>query len=134
MRSDRQSKNPNKLGPSTIGDIGEQYAYECLKEEGVTVVPLGARIPDDHPEDADQYLRSGKLWNHLTDEQIRFIFRPYYPKSYWKHGLDMDKLNPTQPLPHSSLNNRDDPYEMIRQGRYDARERPRTALSRTRGT
>ena len=109
-------------GPSAIGDIGEKYAYEYLKEDGLTMVALGARLPDNHAGYADEYLRSGKLWNHLTDEQIRFIFRPSYPKSYWKHGLDMDKLNPTQPLPHSPLFNCDDPYEMIRQGRYDERE------------
>jgi len=56
MEPEQHIRRPT-TGPSAIGDIGEKWAYESLKEEGLTVVALGARLPDDHAEGAYDYLR-----------------------------------------------------------------------------
>ena len=83
-----QTKSPNK-----IGDIGEKFACAYLEERGITVAALGSSILEGHAGHAFEFLVSGELWNHLTDEQIRFIFRPVYPSLLWRHGLDSSRFN-----------------------------------------
>ena len=122
MESEQQIIRPT-TGPSAIGDIGEKYACEYLKEEGVIVAALGSLINDAHAGHVEEYLISGKLWEHLSDEQIRFIFRPYYPKSYWKYYSNQSKFfrMPYQSM-YRDYRDPDECLERIRQGHYEPKE------------
>jgi len=111
-------------GPSAIGDIGEKYACEYLKEEGVTVAALGSLIYDGHAGHVREYLFSAKLWDHLNDDQIRFIFTPNYPASGWKYYSDINRTRrwPSERTNYTDYKDPDECLERIRQGHYEPGE------------
>ena len=118
MRSMEHRKTSDVLqtkSSNEIGTIGEKLACAYLEERGITVAALGPSTLKGHLRHIFEFLVSGELWNHLTDEQIRFIFRPVYPKSLWKHGLDLSRFN-THPL---LCEDPEEFLERIRQGRYE---------------
>ena len=129
MRSMEHRKTSDVLqtkGSNEIGKIGEKLACAYLEERGITVAALGSSTLEGHLRHVFEFLVSGELWNHLTDEQIRFIFRPFYPRSLWKHGLDLSRFNQHPPLSFDGHPLRyEDPEEFlerIRQGRYEPAE------------
>ena len=128
MRSMEHRKTSDVLqtkGSNEIGKIGEKLACAYLEERGITVAALGSSTLEGHLRHVFEFLVSGELWNHLTDEQIRFIFRPAYPSSFWTHGLDSSRYNQLGLL-YELFERRpplyEDPEEFlerIRQGRYE---------------
>ena len=93
MKSMDHSKTSDVLQTKGSGEIGEKLACAYLEERGITVAALGSSSLEGHAGHVFEFLVSGELWNHLADEQICFIFRPVYPRSLWKHGLDLSRFN-----------------------------------------